>query len=63
MEEARRRVAAAGVSIVEDLDQDAFEKAMSPVWDRFVTSPKMESIIGQIKQVTSSQPSEAINHD
>ena len=63
VEEARRRVAAAGVSIVEDLDQDAFEKAMSPVWDRFVTSPKMESIIGQIKQVTSSQPSEAINHD
>lgn len=63
VEEARRRVAAAGVSIVEDLDQGAFEKAMTPVWDRFVTSPKMESIIGQIKQVTSSQPSEAINHD
>jgi tripartite ATP-independent transporter DctP family solute receptor len=63
VEEARRRVVAAGVSIVEDLDQGAFEKAMTPVWDRFVTSPKMESIIGQIKQVTSSQPSEAINHD
>lgn len=63
VETARRRVIAAGVRIVEDLDHDAFEKAMTPVWDRFVTSPKMESIINQIKQVLPSQTLEASNRD
>lgn len=63
VETARRRVTAAGVRIVEDLDHDAFEKAMTPVWDRFVTSPKMESIINQIKQVLPSQTLEASNRD
>ena len=60
---ARRRVAAAGVSIVEDLDHDAFEKAMTPVWERFVTSSKMESVINQIKQVLPSQTLGASNRD
>lgn len=63
VETARRRVTAAGVRIVEDLDHDAFEKAMTPVWDRFVTSPKMESIINQIKEVLPSQTLEASNRD
>lgn len=63
VETARRRVIAAGVRIVEDLDHDAFEKAMTPVWDRFVTSPKMESIINQIKEVLPSQTLEASNRD
>lgn len=63
VETARRRVTAAGVRIVEDLDHDAFEKAMTPVWDRFVTSPKMESIINQIKEVLPSQTLETSNRD
>jgi TRAP-type C4-dicarboxylate transport system substrate-binding protein len=50
VETARRRIAAAGVNIVEELDQSAFEKAMAPVWERFVTYPKMSSLVDQIAQ-------------
>ena len=50
VETARRRIAAAGVNIVEELDQSAFEKAMAPVWERFITSPQMSSLVDQITQ-------------
>ena len=63
VENARHRVAAAGANIVEDLDQDAFEKAMTPVWERFVVSPKMESLVDQIKRVYPAQPVEASSND
>ncbi len=53
VEIARRRIAAAGVNIVEDFDKSAFAKAMAPVWERFVTSPQMVSLVDQI---TQSQP-------
>ena len=38
------------MNIVEELDQSAFEKAMAPVWERFVTSPEMSSLVDQITQ-------------
>lgn len=60
---ARHRIAAAGVNIVEDLDQDAFKNAMNPVWERFLVSPKMESLVAQIKQISLSQSPEAASHD
>ena len=50
VETARRRIAAAGVNIVEELDQSAFEKAMAPVWERSITSPQMASLVDQITQ-------------
>lgn len=50
VERARRRIAAAGVNIVEELDQSAFEKAMAPVWERSITSPQMSSLVDQITQ-------------
>lgn len=60
---ARHRIAAAGVNIVEDLDRDAFKNAMNPVWERFLVSPKMESLVAQIKQISLSQSPEAASHD
>jgi TRAP-type C4-dicarboxylate transport system substrate-binding protein len=51
VETARRRIEAAGVNIVEDLDHSAFEKAMVPVWERFVTSTSMASLVDQITQL------------
>lgn len=53
VEKARRRIAAADINIVEELDKSAFEKAMAPVWEQFLTSEKMESLVDQI---TRSQP-------
>ena len=60
---ARHRIAAAGVNIVEDIDQDAFKNAMNPVWERFLVSPKMESLVAQIKQISLSKSPEAASHD
>jgi TRAP-type C4-dicarboxylate transport system substrate-binding protein len=51
VETARRRIEAAGVNIVEELDHSAFEKAMAPVWERFVTSTSMASLVDQITQL------------
>jgi TRAP-type C4-dicarboxylate transport system substrate-binding protein len=56
VETARRRIEAAGVNIVEDLDKSAFEKAMAPVWEQFLTSEKMESLVDQIMR-SQPQPS------
>jgi TRAP-type C4-dicarboxylate transport system substrate-binding protein len=59
--QARHRIASSGVNIVEELDQEAFEKAMAPVWERFVTSPKMESLVDQITRV-QPQPASGGSH-
>ena len=63
VETARRRIAAAGVNIVEELDQSAFEKAMAPVWERFVTSPEMASLVHQITQSQPSQSAEGAQNE
>ncbi|WP_029416695.1 TRAP transporter substrate-binding protein [Brevundimonas bacteroides] len=46
---ARQVVVEAGVQIVDDLDRSAFEAAMRPVWDRFVTSDTQRTLVEQIQ--------------
>ncbi|MBX9615752.1 MAG: TRAP transporter substrate-binding protein [Caulobacteraceae bacterium] len=46
---ARQAVVDAGVQITEDLDRSAFEAAMLPVWDRFITEPAQQALISQIR--------------
>ncbi|MEM9057785.1 MAG: TRAP transporter substrate-binding protein [Pseudomonadota bacterium] len=45
---SRRRVAEAGVSVVQDVDHAAFAEKMLPVWDRFVTTPAMRGVVDDI---------------
>lgn len=45
---SRQRVLDHGVSIVDNVDQAAFAKRMSPVWDRFVTTPEMRAIVNDV---------------
>jgi TRAP-type C4-dicarboxylate transport system substrate-binding protein len=46
---ARQAMVEAGIQIVEDLDRSAFEAAMRPVWDRFVTSDTQRALVEQIR--------------
>jgi tripartite ATP-independent transporter DctP family solute receptor len=46
---ARRAVVEAGVEIVDDVDRPAFEAAMAPVWDRFITLPAQSALVEQIR--------------
>jgi TRAP-type C4-dicarboxylate transport system substrate-binding protein len=44
-------VIAAGVKVLEDLDRSAFEAAMLPVWDRFITSEAQTALVKQIREM------------
>ena len=48
---ARETVLAAGVEIIEDLDRSAFEDAMQPVWQRFITSDAQRALVEQIRRM------------
>jgi len=48
---ARNAVIAAGVKVLEDLDRSAFEAAMLPVWDRFITSEAQTALVKQIREM------------
>lgn len=48
VEDSRRRVLADGVELVSEVDHDAFARRMRPVWDRFVTTPAMQSLVDDI---------------
>lgn len=48
---ARNTVIAAGVQVLEDLDRSAFEAAMLPVWDRFITSDAQKALLKQIREM------------
>ncbi|PZO06395.1 MAG: C4-dicarboxylate ABC transporter [Alphaproteobacteria bacterium] len=50
--QARRLVEAAGVEVIEDIDRTAFETAMRPVWDRFVTSQRQSDLVAAIRALT-----------
>jgi len=54
VEKSRQRVLDRGVNIVENVDQSAFAERMSPVWDRFVTTPEMRSIVNEITAIRQS---------
>lgn len=47
---ARAELLAGGVQVVEDLDRAAFERAMEPVWDRFVRSPEQKRLVALIRE-------------
>lgn len=46
---AREAMVKAGVQIVADLERSAFEAAMRPVWDRFITSDAQRGLVEQIR--------------
>lgn len=48
---ARQATLEAGVEVVEDLDRAAFEAAMRPVWDRFITSDAQRTLVEQIRSM------------
>jgi tripartite ATP-independent transporter DctP family solute receptor len=49
--DARRRMLQSGIEVVEDVDHDAFVELMLPVWDRFLTTPKLRELAQQITQI------------
>ena len=51
---SRQRVVDHGVSIVDNVDQAAFAKRMSPVWDRFVTTPEMRAIVDDVSSTRAA---------
>lgn len=60
---ARRRIVEAGVTIIEDLDHDAFARSMAPVWRQFVKSPEMEMIVDRITRTSQPPAGESLNDD
>jgi tripartite ATP-independent transporter DctP family solute receptor len=46
--DSRRRVLEAGVKLVSDVDHDAFARRMRPVWDRYVVTPLMQTLVEDI---------------
>jgi tripartite ATP-independent transporter DctP family solute receptor len=45
---ARSRLVASGVQVVEDIDRSAFSDLMLPVWDQFLTDPKIRALADEI---------------
>ncbi|MFK8030221.1 MAG: TRAP transporter substrate-binding protein [Gammaproteobacteria bacterium] len=45
---SRQRIIDRGVQIVENVDHAAFSEKMLPVWDRFVLTPEMKSLVQEI---------------
>lgn len=45
---ARSRLIASGVQVVEDIDRSAFSALMLPVWDQFLTDPKIRALADEI---------------
>ena len=60
---ARRHIVKAGVTIIEDLDHDAFARSMAPVWGQFVRSPEMETIIDRIARTSQPLAEESLNDE
>jgi tripartite ATP-independent transporter DctP family solute receptor len=46
--DARRRVLAAGVELVSEIDHDAFARLMRPMWDRYVVTAWMQTLVDDI---------------
>ncbi|MEZ0472779.1 TRAP transporter substrate-binding protein [Luteimonas salinilitoris] len=59
VEESRRRVLEDGIELVEDVDHDAFASRMRPVWDRFLTTPRLRELADQIQALDAPPPAEA----
>ncbi|WP_223115483.1 TRAP transporter substrate-binding protein [Luteimonas suaedae] len=59
VEESRRRVLEDGIELVEDVDHDAFASRMRPVWDRFLTTPRLRELADRIQALDAPAPAEA----
>ncbi len=46
--DSRRRVLEAGIEVVSDVEHAAFASRMRPVWDRYVITPTMQSLVDEI---------------
>jgi tripartite ATP-independent transporter DctP family solute receptor len=51
--DARRRMLESGIEVVEDVDHDAFVDLMLPVWDRFLTTPKLRELAEEITRMSN----------
>ncbi|HEX8165373.1 MAG TPA: TRAP transporter substrate-binding protein [Beijerinckiaceae bacterium] len=49
-ERSRREAQLGGVTVVEDVDRKAFESAMSGIYDRMLTDPKIKSLVDRIRE-------------
>lgn len=49
-EKSRKIVEAAGVTIVSDVDKNSFAEAAKPVYAKFASDPKLQSLITRIQQ-------------
>jgi TRAP-type C4-dicarboxylate transport system substrate-binding protein len=47
--ESEARVRAAGVEIITDIDKTPFIEAMVPVYQKYVTSPKLQQMVADIQ--------------
>ncbi|HZY22609.1 MAG TPA: TRAP transporter substrate-binding protein [Beijerinckiaceae bacterium] len=50
-ERSRREAQLGGVTIVEDVDRAAFERAMSGIYERTLTDPKIKSLVDRIRDI------------
>src|SRR5690606_5184082 len=48
--ESRQLVEAAGVTIVGDIDREAFTALMEPVWRQFAHTPELRSLLRSIRE-------------
>lgn len=51
VEESRRRVLADGIELVEEIDHEAFAARMRPVWQRFLTTPRLRELAEAIESL------------
>jgi tripartite ATP-independent transporter DctP family solute receptor len=49
-ERSKREAQLGGVTVAEDVDRNAFERAMSGIYDRFLTDPKIKSLVDRIRE-------------
>ncbi len=48
---SRRVVLAAGVDVIEDVDKEPFMKAVVPLYEQFLTEPKLQDLVKRIRAV------------
>lgn len=49
-ERSRREAQLGGVTVADDVDRKAFERAMSGIYERLLTDPKIKSLVDRIRQ-------------
>ncbi len=48
---SRQVVLAAGVDVIEDVDKEPFMKAVAPLYEQFLTEPKLQDLVKRIRAV------------